>query len=91
MYQGEDRSPEQRARFKWTMQHINLLYIGCSVLILQELSYMSRFWTQFEAWCSMQQAGPHGLEPAPEEKRRCSVIPIHHASEVRGVAEVGPG
>mmetsp|Transcript_16121 Transcript_16121/g.52032 ORF Transcript_16121/g.52032 Transcript_16121/m.52032 type:complete len:95 (+) Transcript_16121:3-287(+) len=30
----------------------------------------------------MQQAGPHGLEPAPEEKRRCSVTPIHHASEV---------
>ena len=41
-----------------------MLYLGTSVLILLDLSYVSRFWTQFEAWLSMQFATPSGLKPA---------------------------
>ena len=29
--------------------NINILYLGCSVLILADNSYMSRFWTQARA------------------------------------------
>ena len=38
-----------------------MLYLGTTVLILLDRSYTSRFWTQFEAWLSMQQALPEGL------------------------------
>jgi hypothetical protein len=31
------------------LPHINLLYLGASVLILFDLRYMNRFWTQLEA------------------------------------------
>ena len=32
----------------------NMLFLGTTVLILYDLSYASRFWTQFEAWLGMQ-------------------------------------
>ena len=41
-----------------------MLYLGTQVLILLDLSYVSRFWTQFEAWLSMQFATPNGLKTA---------------------------
>ena len=41
-----------------------MLYLGTTVLILLDLSYVSRFWTQFEAWLSMQFATPNGLKSA---------------------------
>ena len=41
-----------------------MLYLGTQVLILLDLSYVSRFWTQFEAWLSMQFATPTGLKSA---------------------------
>ena len=62
------------------LQNVNLLYLGLFVLMLLDSSYMSRFWTQMEAWLSMQQATASGLMPAPEEKRRCEVVMIHNAS-----------
>ena len=43
---------------------VNMLFLGTSVLILLDLSYVSRFWTQFEAWLSMQFATPNGLKSA---------------------------
>ena len=43
MPQGK-KTPPEKIRFKRMLQNINLLYLGSSVLILQELSYMSRFW-----------------------------------------------
>jgi hypothetical protein len=41
-----------------------MLYLGTTVLILFDLSYLSRFWTQFEAWLGMQFATPNGLKSA---------------------------
>ena len=60
MPQG-DRSPRDKADFLAMLPNINLLYLGCSVLILMDRTYMSRFWTQFEAWLSMQEATAEGL------------------------------
>lgn len=111
MPQGK-KTPPEKIRFKRMLQNINLLYLGSSVLILQELSYMSRFWrarpppssrphnsiscalapnlgpspcsrrTQFEAWCSMQEASEEGLRPAPAARRRCTVVPILQATDI---------
>ena len=44
MPQGGARTPTEKVDFKRMLQNINILYLGCSVLILQELSYLSRFW-----------------------------------------------
>ena len=40
--------------FRTRAAQVNMLYLGTTVLILLDLSYVSRFWTQFEAWLSMQ-------------------------------------
>ena len=46
--------------------NVNYLYLSMPVLILLDLSYQSRFWTQFEAWLSMQcvHSETGKLEPA---------------------------
>ena len=58
------RSMEDTAAFKVMLGNVNMLFLGMTVLILLDLSYVSRFWTQFEAWLSMQFAMPDGLKPA---------------------------
>ena len=40
------RTPEEQRAFELMLVNINILYLGCSVLILADSSYMSRFWTQ---------------------------------------------
>ena len=40
----DDRSPLDKADFKAMLPNINLLYMGCSVLILLDLQYLGRFW-----------------------------------------------
>ena len=73
------------ADFSRMLTSVNILYLGARVLILCDLAYQSRFWTQFECWLSMQRAGRTGLEPAPQVERRCAIVPIHGAD--RGVAD----
>ena len=58
------RSAKDAAVFKRMLAEVNRLYLGTTVLILLDLSYVSRFWTQFESWMSMQFATPEGLKPA---------------------------
>jgi hypothetical protein len=59
-----------------------MLYLGTTVLILYDLSYASRFWTQFEAWLSMQFATPDGLKSAVGTKYgRCNIVCIQNAAE----------
>ena len=58
-----------------------MLYLGTTVLILLDLSYVSRFWTQFEAWLSMQFATPDGLKPAVgTANARHHIVPIQNAA-----------
>ena len=43
MPQGE-RTPQQHDMFSLTLSNMDFLFIGASVLILLDNSYMSRFW-----------------------------------------------
>jgi len=81
MYQGLSKTPLQKAIFGVQLSNINLLYLGASVLILWDYEYLGRFWTQFEAWLSMQKATATGLVSASEAERRCSIVCIHGAAE----------
>ena len=49
--QGE-RTEAEQAEFERMLPSINLVYLSTTVLLLLDLSYLSRFWTQFEAWLS---------------------------------------
>lgn len=62
--------------------NINHLYVGMRVLILLDLSYPSRFWTQYEAWLAMQSVSEKGLHPTPKESRRCVIVPISNANSM---------
>ena len=58
-----------------------MLYLGTTVLILFDLSYLSRFWTQFEAWLSMQFATPNGLKSAVgTQNARYHIVCIQNAA-----------
>jgi hypothetical protein len=59
-----------------------MLYLGTQVLILLDLSYVSRFWTQFEAWLSMQFATPDGLKSAigNTHNERQHIVAIQNAA-----------
>ena len=43
MAQG-DRTPAQAVVFRHNLQNVNLLYLGMRVLVLADISYLSRFW-----------------------------------------------
>ena len=62
-------------------------YIGCRVLILMDISYLSRFWTQTESWISMQEASALGLTTASEVNRRFTIVPLHNAAGATGIAD----
>ena len=80
MPQGERDEEEERFFLKHLSQ-MNLLYLGCTVLVMLERSYMGRFWTMFEAWLSMQKPSKDGLVSAPEQERRVRIVMLHEASE----------
>eukprot|EP00900_Chrysochromulina_parva_P027522 jgi/Chrpa1/9403/Chrysochromulina_OHIO_Genome00013106-RA len=76
----KERTPAEEVVFGRTLRFVSLLFLGSSVLILCDRTYTTRFWTLFEAWLSMQMASVDGLVPALREKRRCDIVPIHHAN-----------
>jgi hypothetical protein len=79
MPQGQ-RSKVETLECKHMLKSANLLYLGTRVLILLDLSYISRFWTQFEAWLSMQTPKVTGLVSHAGEERRFEIVPIHGAN-----------
>ena len=80
MPQGEEKTAPQEADLRRMLAQVNLLYLGTSVLILLDLSYLSRFWTQFEAWLSMQQATTGKLCRASGSERRETIITIYNGT-----------
>lgn len=74
------RTPEEDEEFAEMLSNVNAIFIGMQVLVLLDMSYMSRFWTQTEAWMSMQDASASGLATASQQKRRYTIIPLHNAS-----------
>ena len=81
MPQG-DRTPAEKAAFVHMLGNVNSLYLGCSVLILLDLSYLSRFWTQFEAWLSMQTPSPSGLSPSKEDAQRFKIVTVLNGNSI---------
>ena len=79
MPQGRDKAESEDIEFSVMLPNINLLYLFCSVLILLDSSYMSRFWTQFEAFLSFRKVTANGLDSTSEEERRDTIICIHNA------------
>ena len=45
MPQGE-RNEQEKQDFLRMLRQVNLLYLGCHVLVLLDLSYLSRFWVR---------------------------------------------
>lgn len=43
----DTRTAGELLRFKHMLRSVNLLYLGCSVLVLCDMSYLSRFWVRF--------------------------------------------
>jgi len=86
MWQGDkegqrDITEAERSDFKTMLSEVNLLYLGCQVLVLLDLSYGSRFWTGYEAWLSMRAPGADGLVGATEQTQRSRIVPIMTADE----------
>jgi len=73
------RTPAEQCLFGWQLGNVNILYVGCAVLLLIDMTYLSRFWTQFEGWLSMQVCRPGGLEPAGPKGRRWTMMCIYNA------------
>jgi len=80
--QGADKTRVDKAEFASMLPNINFLYIGTSVLILLDYTFLARFWTQFEAWLSFQMASADGLVGAPAGLRRCTIQCVHDTPEV---------
>jgi len=85
---GGERTAREKMRFDHQLKHANLLYLGCYVLVLLDLAYQARFWTQFELWLSVQEGTDKGLKPATEVHtlKRVHLEPIHNATREHVVA-----
>ena len=59
--QGKQRTPKELSYFRLAMKNMNVLYVGCTIFVLPDLSYASRFWTQIEFWLSIQECSLNGL------------------------------
>ena len=57
------------------------LYLTCRVLILLDKSYLSRFWTLMEAWCSMMTPTAQGVREGKPGEERFTVACIHNAED----------
>ena len=79
--EGNTRSDAEKQTFELMLKNVNLLFLGIGVLILTDRSYLSRFWTQFEAWLAMQDASASGLVSAHVADKRCFIRCVHGAPE----------
>ena len=73
------RTSEDQESFDEMLPNIPLLCLGCSVLIVLDLQYNVRFWTQFEAWLALQRATASGL--AQDMRPRYVVAYVQNASD----------
>lgn len=87
MWQGSKEGQREitvneKAECDLMLSEVNMLYVGCQVLVLLDMTYLSRFWTMYEAWLSRLKPAPSGLQLARGvDALRCEVIPIMSASE----------
>mmetsp|Transcript_24433 Transcript_24433/g.77427 ORF Transcript_24433/g.77427 Transcript_24433/m.77427 type:complete len:469 (+) Transcript_24433:462-1868(+) len=70
------RAPEEEDEFAEMLSNVNVVYLGMKVLVLLDMSYMSRFWTQTEAWMAMHEPSKATVS---EDTRRYTIVPLHNA------------
>ena len=87
MWQGDKEGQreitvDEKVELDQMLGEVNMLYLGCQVLLLLDLSYLSRFWTIYEAWLSHLEPTAQGLQLAQgDAAARCHIVPILGASE----------
>eukprot|EP00900_Chrysochromulina_parva_P020942 jgi/Chrpa1/3481/Chrysochromulina_OHIO_Genome00014330-RA len=52
------RSEDEDTHFKEMLEYIGWAFLACSVLIIFDADYNSRFWTRYEAFLAMQMCDP---------------------------------
>ena len=57
--------------------NVNMLYLGCSVLVQLDRSYLQRFWTNYEAWLSFVMPSADGLVGATGGASRVTIECLH--------------
>ena len=60
------------------LAHVNEIYLCTSVLAIIDTTYLSRFWTMFEAWCGFQMFSSKGLSYASKDSRM-KMVCVHAA------------
>ena len=81
MPQGPNKSDLDKVEQMAMLPNINLLYLFGSVLILLDISYMSRFWTSFESFLAMRTVTEQGLiTSSAAEAERMTVVCVHNAT-----------
>ena len=73
--QGE-RTAADKAEFGQMLANINLLYLGCRVLVLMDRTYMSRFWTSFEVRDAAAERVPAAAAAAATPQQSACVLPL---------------
>jgi hypothetical protein len=63
------RTATETRFFRNCLENSTTLFLGLDVLILLDLQYQVRFWTQFEAWLSMRSTCADGLVGASQNFR----------------------
>jgi len=80
MPQEPNRTKLEKLMFKCMLPNINLLYLFAAVLVLLDMSYMSRFWTSLESFLAMREVTASGLSAVTDvANRRFSVVCLHNA------------
>jgi len=78
---SDTRTPEELAEFNRMLKSVNVLYLGCRVLILLDKGYLGRFWTCFEAWIAFRKATPEGLVEAHGDSKHYAVEVLSYACD----------
>jgi hypothetical protein len=86
MPQAPNKSALDKMEQKVMLPNINLLYLFGQVLVLLDISYMSRFWTSFESFLAMRKVTREGLitVSGAELAARMSVVCLHNATDTFG-------
>ena len=82
LYQGDDRTPQEKDAFKLMLPNVNLLYMGATVLVLLDRLFMTRFWTLFESWLAFSMpTADRGLVAATGDKRRGVIVSLDQSCD----------
>lgn len=82
------RTALEEREFKLMLQNANLIYLLARCLLLVDNMYPTRFWTQFEAYLSMQELRESGLQQNIGKTRRYYAIPLHGMNRSKLSAQI---